>query len=74
MTTCGNLPVLVPNACPKFYTCSAPICPIDPLWPLAAHLAGEPVCFYLRASGKAGPRSASLATGSSRPVWSSCPP
>ena len=43
-----------PNDCPIFSTCSAPICPLDPRWPEAVHLGGEPVCRYLLASGKAG--------------------
>ncbi len=43
-----------PADCPKFNVCSAPICPLDPLWPQAAHLSGERVCRYLLASGKEG--------------------
>jgi hypothetical protein len=43
-----------PQDCPKFNTCHAPICPLDPRWPSAVHLQGEPVCRYLLASGKAG--------------------
>ena len=43
-----------PEECSKFYTCSAPICPLDPKWPRAVHLGGERVCFYLLASGKEG--------------------
>src|SRR5262245_49711341 len=43
-----------PADCPKFDTCGAPVCPLDPLWPSAVHLGGEPVCRYLLASGKAG--------------------
>jgi hypothetical protein len=40
--------------CPKFETCNAAICPLDDGWDRAAHLPGEPVCFYLRASRKDG--------------------
>jgi hypothetical protein len=43
-----------PTDCPKFNTCNANICPLDPLWPRAVHLEHEPVCFYLRSTSKAG--------------------
>ena len=33
--------------CPKFDTCSAPICPLDPDWRLRVYRKGEPICFYL---------------------------
>jgi len=33
--------------CPKFDSCSAPICPLDPDWELRSHLDGERVCYYL---------------------------
>jgi|SRR5215471_5601252 len=45
---------LVPEDCPIFQTCNAAICPLDPRWPLAVHRWGEPICRYLRASGKEG--------------------
>jgi len=45
---------MLPRDCPKWNTCSAPICPLDPLWPSAVHLGGEPICPYLLATGKAG--------------------
>jgi hypothetical protein len=45
---------LVPEDCKKFETCSAPVCPFDPLWRTAAHLPGERVCPYLLGSGKEG--------------------
>lgn len=44
--------MLDPERCPRFHNCSAAVCPLD--LTLAAHLPGEPVCFYLRASGKQG--------------------
>ena len=44
--------MLDPEQCPRFHSCSAAICPLAST--LAAHLPGEPVCFYLRASGKQG--------------------
>ena len=37
----------VPNNCPKFSHCSAPICPIDRAWATRSYLKGEPICFYL---------------------------
>ncbi len=33
--------------CPKFESCSAPICPLDDDWELRSHLNGERVCYYL---------------------------
>ena len=33
--------------CPKFDSCSAPICPLDPKWESRSHLDGERVCYYL---------------------------
>lgn len=41
-----------PDQCPRFQTCNAPVCPLDPV--PTVHLGGEPVCYYLLASGKAG--------------------
>src|SRR5947208_1292474 len=43
-----------PCNCPRFLTCNASVCPLDPRWRLAVHLDGEPVCHYLRNAGKAG--------------------
>ena len=36
------------NNCPKWDSCNAPVCPLDPNWPAHRHLAGEPVCLWLR--------------------------
>jgi hypothetical protein len=33
--------------CPKFDSCSAPICPLDSDWEIRTHLDGERVCYYL---------------------------
>ncbi|MFB3084251.1 MAG: hypothetical protein ACE1Z4_12505 [Gammaproteobacteria bacterium] len=33
--------------CPKFRRCNAPICPLDPHWPLRKHRKGESICSYL---------------------------
>jgi len=41
-----------PCDCPKFHTCNASVCPLDPT--PAAHLPGEQVCPFLLASGKSG--------------------
>lgn len=35
------------NDCPKFISCSATICPLDPDWNLRSYLDGERVCRYL---------------------------
>jgi hypothetical protein len=45
---------VTPRDCPRFDHCNAPICPLDPAWPKAAHLHGEAVCHYALASGKPG--------------------
>jgi hypothetical protein len=45
---------MVPKDCRRFETCSAVLCPLDPLWGTAAHLPGEQVCPYLLGSGKEG--------------------
>jgi len=36
-----------PDTCPKFDSCSAPICPLDPDWNKRVMLRDERVCFYL---------------------------
>lgn len=43
----------MPNACPRFDQCSAPLCPLGD-WKTHHHLKGEPVCFYLREAAKHG--------------------
>jgi hypothetical protein len=48
------MPDLKPESCPKYPSCSCPICPLAPRWPTAVHLHGEKVCPYLLATGKAG--------------------
>ena len=40
--------------CPRFFKCSAPICPVDREWATRTHLRGEPVCLYLREFVKVG--------------------
>ena len=38
--------------CPKFISCSAPICPLDREWKLKSYLDGERVCYYLTEHSK----------------------
>jgi len=40
--------------CPKFESCSAPICPLDPNWRKRRHLKCERICFYLCEAQKDG--------------------
>jgi len=44
-------------SCPKWESCSAPICPLDTRWRESTHLAGERVCLYLREASKPGGRA-----------------
>lgn len=43
---------IVPESCPHFRKCSAPICPLDPDWRSRTHLRGESICFFLRQYSK----------------------
>lgn len=40
--------------CPRFDSCNAPICPLDPKWPTAQHIKGERVCAMLSELVKVG--------------------
>jgi hypothetical protein len=40
--------------CPRFDSCNANICPLDPRWPLAQHIQGERVCSLLTELVKVG--------------------
>ena len=42
------------KACPRYDTCSAPICPLDPNWCRSSHLPGERVCVWLTEPSKPG--------------------
>ena len=42
-----------PVDCPRFNTCNAPTCPLDPQFTDAPTLRGEPVCRWLREAVKA---------------------
>ena len=43
-----------PNECPRWVSCNAPICPLDPDWRRAQHLAGESICGLLSEMAKEG--------------------
>lgn len=43
-----------PMECPKFATCSAPVCPLHDRWRTSSHLRGESVCLWLRELQKNG--------------------
>lgn len=38
--------------CPRFISCSAPVCPLDKYWQFQRHLPGERVCRWLREAVK----------------------
>lgn len=40
--------------CPRYESCGAPICPLDPDWRLRTHIDGEAVCAWLLEGSKAG--------------------
>lgn len=40
--------------CPRFDSCNAPICPLDPKWPVAQHIQGERVCGLMTEVVKVG--------------------
>ena len=50
--------------CPRFDSCSAPICPLDPQWPRAQHIQSERVCGLMTEVVKVGgqPRVAGILT------------
>ena len=41
-------------SCPKWHSCSAPVCPLDRLWAHRAMQSEDPVCFYLCEAVKDG--------------------
>lgn len=47
-------PTVTPAACPKWKTCSAPVCPLDPNYSRCSTLNGDSVCPWLREAVKAG--------------------
>lgn len=36
-----------PTQCPKFNSCNAPVCPIDPDWQKRKHISGDKCCVFL---------------------------
>jgi hypothetical protein len=42
------------SECPRYLTCSAPVCPLDPIWKRRKHLPGERVCIWLSELAKPG--------------------
>lgn len=54
-TPCYGVGNHMMNHCPRYQTCNASVCLLDPI--PTVHLSGEPVCFYLRSSGKRGSRT-----------------
>jgi hypothetical protein len=42
------------TSCPKFYTCNAPICPLDNDWRKRVNLVEDSTCYYLIESVKEG--------------------
>ena len=45
------------SRCPRFDSCSASVCPLDPQWPRAQHIQGERVCGLLTELVKVGGRA-----------------
>jgi hypothetical protein len=43
-----------PQSCPRWRSCSAPICPLDTDWRLRKHLQSEPTCGLLLELAKPG--------------------
>ena len=48
----AQIPPRPMRECPKYNTCSVPICPLDPDWELRTHVDGEPTCIWLTESRK----------------------
>jgi hypothetical protein len=48
-------PELSPKVCPNFTKCNAPICPLDPHWPIREMMNGDATCSWFREMAKAGP-------------------
>jgi hypothetical protein len=40
--------------CPKYQSCNAPVCPLDPAWTQCLNANDDPTCFYLCESVKDG--------------------
>ncbi len=46
-----------PDNCPKFQSCSAPICPLDAKWHKRVNTSDDATCFYLLESVKHGAKA-----------------
>lgn len=44
--------VILQQSCPRFSSCSAPVCPLDSQWRDRKHCHGEPVCYWFREAVK----------------------
>lgn len=53
----GTAELVALRQCPKFDSCSAPICPLDPNWRLRDMTGSEATCTWLREVVKAGPQA-----------------
>ena len=42
------------DQCPRYFKCSAPLCPLDPHWSECRMLRDEHICHYLAEASKAG--------------------
>ena len=42
------------SPCPKWHSCSVPVCPLDHLWAHRSMQSEDPVCFYLSEAVKDG--------------------
>jgi hypothetical protein len=51
------------ETCPKFQTCSVPICPLDPDWRKRKHFAEDRICPYLLEHSKAGAKAVFMGAG-----------
>lgn len=57
--------------CPKYYTCSAPLCPLDEQWTIRGSNDSEGICFYLNEHGKQGAAARFLGRGASD-IYEAC--
>lgn len=65
-----------PEYCPRFDSCSAPLCPLDADWRRRRHLNGDRVCAYLLEATRHGgtlPNTLALAEGMAEAVAEAYP-
>jgi hypothetical protein len=46
--------MLIMSDCPKYKSCNAPVCPLDPAWARRLNRNEDSTCFYLCESAKHG--------------------